>query len=252
MSTVWENASYSGSSLIVLLALADWANDEGIAWPSVDTLAAKARVDRRTAQRIVRQLVKDGVLLIEEGGGRGKRHHYRIRMAKRHPLQDSGISSSTVAVNLETAASDPENSGATPPDPLVDPLEEPSEEPSGPERVFGFYRNHMGHPRSVLTDERIKLINRRLKSYSEQDLCRAIEGCKLSAFHQGANDRNTAYDSIELILKDAEHIESFMARAESGVNSNNNGQPVTASDRRFAQIRENAEFLRSGGRPTNR
>jgi hypothetical protein len=37
----------------------------------------------------------------------------------------------------------------------------------------------------------------------------AILGCKLSDFHQGNNPRRKKYDELELILRDAKHIEMF-------------------------------------------
>lgn len=37
----------------------------------------------------------------------------------------------------------------------------------------------------------------------------AILGCKISEFHQGNNPRRRKYDELELILRDAKHIEMF-------------------------------------------
>lgn len=37
----------------------------------------------------------------------------------------------------------------------------------------------------------------------------AILGCRLSDFHQGNNPRRKKYDELELILRDAKHIEMF-------------------------------------------
>jgi hypothetical protein len=73
MSWVWEHAPVGGSELLVLLAIADCAADDGTrAWPSVATLARKCRVDSRTVQRIIRRLAEAGHLLVEATvGGRG-------------------------------------------------------------------------------------------------------------------------------------------------------------------------------------
>lgn len=144
MSLVWERAPYTAGSLIVLLALADWANDEGVAWPSMERLAQKARIDRRSAQRIVRQLEKDGVLEVQHGGGRAKQHKYVLKMNTAtfcRPLievEKSDISDTeTATLDPERATSDPqratfdaETATPTSPDPLVEPSEEPSGDPS--------------------------------------------------------------------------------------------------------------------------
>jgi hypothetical protein len=63
MSRVWEGSRYSGTHLLVLLALADWANDEGVCWPKVETLCKKARVSRATCQRVLADLERDGALV---------------------------------------------------------------------------------------------------------------------------------------------------------------------------------------------
>jgi Helix-turn-helix domain len=57
MSQVWEDVRIrSQAELLVLLALADHARDDGLCWPSMRTIAAKARIEERSAQRILRRL----------------------------------------------------------------------------------------------------------------------------------------------------------------------------------------------------
>lgn len=56
MSEVWDHANLEGAQLLVLLALADFANDDGYCWPSYETLAKKARVSRRYAIQVVKRL----------------------------------------------------------------------------------------------------------------------------------------------------------------------------------------------------
>lgn len=56
MSQAWECSQSRGNTLLVLLAICDCANDEGLAWPSVATLAKKARIDRTTVMRHVGEL----------------------------------------------------------------------------------------------------------------------------------------------------------------------------------------------------
>lgn len=66
MSRVWESSPYRGNHLLVLLALADWANDEGWCWPLAQTLADKARISRATCFRVLDDLERDGVLVREQ------------------------------------------------------------------------------------------------------------------------------------------------------------------------------------------
>jgi len=82
MANVWENGPEDRSELLVLLALSDFANDEGECWPSMVGVAEKARMTERGAQKIVRRLEETGWLQVETGGGRGGKNKYRILASK--------------------------------------------------------------------------------------------------------------------------------------------------------------------------
>jgi hypothetical protein len=82
--------------------------------------------------------------------------------------------------------------------------------------VFGHWQTVMASPRSQLDDKRRKAIKRALKDgYTPAQLRTAVDGCAASAWHMGQNDRRTKYNGIELILRDAEHIDRFIAMVEN-------------------------------------
>lgn len=60
MTRVWDETRFKGTDLLVLLCLADHANDDGICWPAYDRLAARARCSRRQAIRCVENLIAEG------------------------------------------------------------------------------------------------------------------------------------------------------------------------------------------------
>lgn len=62
LSLVWDHCEATGSELLVMLALADWADDHGYAFPSYEKLAERARISVRSAMRIVSAFEKRGAL----------------------------------------------------------------------------------------------------------------------------------------------------------------------------------------------
>lgn len=83
MTDVWAYADCKGSELLVLLALADFSDDNGEnIYPSMPTLAQKARLSVTQARRVVQNLVKLNLLEIVEAGGwdrgRNRSNSYRI------------------------------------------------------------------------------------------------------------------------------------------------------------------------------
>lgn len=91
MSQVWEQASVGGSELLVLLALADYANDDGTSiYPSMPAIAEKSRLSVDQARRVIHKLTKQGVIeLVEQGGwvnGRNRSNEYRIVLDARGVL----------------------------------------------------------------------------------------------------------------------------------------------------------------------
>lgn len=73
MSEVWS-INLPDSQKIVLLALADCANDEGICWPSIASLTRKCSKGERTIQGVIIQLVEAGHLSRVEVIGKGCRY----------------------------------------------------------------------------------------------------------------------------------------------------------------------------------
>ena len=70
----WSLEEVMGSEALVLLALADQANDEGLCWPSQEKLAPKARQSVSTLRRSLRSLEKMGLLTtITRSSTRGRR-----------------------------------------------------------------------------------------------------------------------------------------------------------------------------------
>lgn len=80
-SQVWERSQQSGSHLLVMLAIADYAHDDGLVWVrgiTLPQLAKKARLSERQAQRVIATLSDDGEIYAPIVQGRGHTTRYFI------------------------------------------------------------------------------------------------------------------------------------------------------------------------------
>ena len=104
MTQVWGSGRFDGNQLLLLLALADFADDGGgNVFPSVQKMAEKTRAARRTVQRNLRELVKDGVLVEVRRATRNFPAEYRINLARlQAPPSDEGRHGDAQPVNSET------------------------------------------------------------------------------------------------------------------------------------------------------
>lgn len=79
MSAVWEHSQSKGSALLLLLAIADHAHDDGDgAFPSVPHLAKKIRMEERTVQLLTKQLIKARELSVRNAEGPGRTNVYKV------------------------------------------------------------------------------------------------------------------------------------------------------------------------------
>lgn len=80
MSLVWEKSKHHGSALLLMLALADHADDKGRCWPGMTSLGLKTRMGRRNVVRLMERLEKSGEVIVEVRGGQSASNRYRINV----------------------------------------------------------------------------------------------------------------------------------------------------------------------------
>jgi hypothetical protein len=76
MTRVWDESKQDSTALLVLLAIADKANDWGHAWPGRLHLKKYARCEMSTVSRLIEKMEADGELFVCRKKGRG--NHYAI------------------------------------------------------------------------------------------------------------------------------------------------------------------------------
>src|SRR5437879_5675909 len=110
---VWKDSPYKGAALVVHLALADHANNEGVCWPSQDFLAVKCRVSDRTVRTTMNQMKRDGYLkVLRRGSNFSGSSKYRLTWPT---LNDAGTepTGSLQSDNRKSVATKPELRSAT-------------------------------------------------------------------------------------------------------------------------------------------
>lgn len=132
MTWVWGLEALDTSQAMVLLALADAANDDGFAcWPSQETLARKSRMSVRSVKRHIATLRDAGLIDVEtQSSTRGRRANlYRLHV---------GAEADLSAVSRQRAKLAPSNNAGEekvdiPPKGQIDPLrnEGSNEAPKG-------------------------------------------------------------------------------------------------------------------------
>lgn len=98
----------------VLVALADFADETGLCWPSVSTLVQRTRLAERTIQNAMRGLETNGLVVTERRDGKPTR--YRLQIGAQPPQQMHPREECTPAADAE----DP-RSRCTPPPQDVHP-----------------------------------------------------------------------------------------------------------------------------------
>lgn len=102
------------------------------------------------------------------------------------------------------------------PDPVARPLalvpdsvSPPATSRSDVHVVFDAWRESTGKSKARLDAKRRRTIEKALKSYPLADVIDAVRGWRHSPHHRGENERQTVYNSLDLLLRDAERIEQF-------------------------------------------
>jgi hypothetical protein len=105
------------------------------------------------------------------------------------------------------------------------------------EQIFAYWQKVMDSPKSKLDTNRKNLIMSALENYSASDVCHAIRGCSKTPHNMGQNSRNTKFNGLDLILRNAEKIDYFIGL--DGVQARSSAPDSLES----ANARAMAEFL---------
>ena len=179
MTLVWQNGPEKQSERFVLLALADYANDDGECWPSIAGLMQKTCLSERGIQSVIRRLCADGWLEIEAGGGRRNCNLYTIitaKLAEINPAPPAPRSICTPQMDAETPQMDAVNPAPPAPEPSLTIIE-PSdtitpasilEQFASSEAVASFLAYRKKHKARALTLHGAKLLGKTLSEINQR------------------------------------------------------------------------------------
>ena len=159
LSLVLNRAPLQGGALLTLIALADWANDDGECWPSIRKLAAKARQSERNVRYTLHDLQTEAYITVVLGVGLHHTNHYCLNVDKLENLQPLPGLERTLQplqgsenVTLQTATAKPANCNVKTcklQPASSDPSGDPPEEPPGEGEPHAHVGETMGEPASA-------------------------------------------------------------------------------------------------------
>lgn len=129
MSQVWDLQTESLTQKLLLLALADNANDAGVCWPSVPTICRKCQCSERTVQSHIKRMEELNWVSIQERKGHSSVYRLSIPTpAKSAPPQTAHPRSVCTVPPANGAPPPPQTAH---PEPSVEPSTEPSVQKTG-------------------------------------------------------------------------------------------------------------------------
>lgn len=77
---VWKHSKQFSTGKLLMLAVADHTNKDGVAWPSINRLAGLIGVTPRSIKRLIQYAEEAGELKVNRGAGRGHTNEYFIML----------------------------------------------------------------------------------------------------------------------------------------------------------------------------
>lgn len=122
MSAIFESETLGPTERLIMLALADHADDSGRCYPSIDRLCQRTGLSERAIQTNIRKLSEQGYVRIIPGGGKSRPNIYFVSATPAsetphllHPAAETPflVRANPASAALNPAADAPEPSGTT-------------------------------------------------------------------------------------------------------------------------------------------
>lgn len=225
----WKHSTFRGAPLMVLVAMADNAHDDGVAHPGTRYLTNKTRCSRSTVLAALKALVASGELQVMQkpGGHKTTTHRINVEQLQSQPSvlpdysdealevrsPDIEVRSPDAADSESESSDDPEvrSANAEVRSPALKRQETSTAvekersydlpKKTATDRVWAHYVEVMKPRQRRLDAGGRAVITAALLDASEDECKGAIDGCAASAFHMGQNEHRRKYNRLTQILK---------------------------------------------------
>lgn len=129
MSAVWECEGLDAAERLVMLSLADHADDEGTCYPSIARLCLRTSMSDRGVQKVMARLIERGFLAVEMNAGKRGANLYRLTATPERSSPPNDVHPRTTFTQPPNVVRITPEPGS--PEPSVT-IKEPSEEKAAP------------------------------------------------------------------------------------------------------------------------
>lgn len=137
MAAVWEIEGIDSSECLVLMALADHADDRGRCYPSIARLAKRTKLSDRGVQKVIARLIEKGFVTVTPSAGQGGANLYTVTatpdvpaIVVADPVGARDVDAQRVN-DVHPERGSPRTTGTTPPNDVRKTPERRSPKPSG-------------------------------------------------------------------------------------------------------------------------
>jgi hypothetical protein len=235
----WVSWPWQARALLpLLLRKVDRVGQLALGRSGVRGLAACVGIPEEVCRVGLDALVQDGAVELQgpvvwvrnfqpaqEASMSGQARLKEHRKRKRGKLLESGHQVKRVETGrnemkrVETGRNEMKLLPSVPSVPSVPKDSQPCEATASPvgdaELVFAYWRETLRPNARVFDAKTRKAVEARLKEFSRDELKLAIDGCRASPHHMGANDKAKRYDSLELICRDGGKVQAFHGYLEA-------------------------------------
>ncbi|MEM8616769.1 MAG: helix-turn-helix domain-containing protein [Pseudomonadota bacterium] len=175
MSAIFENETLGPTQRLIMLALADHADDEGRCYPSIERLCARTGLKDRAVQSNIRALEAAGYVTVKERAGRNGSNLYFVHP---HPAADAPPQEMHPAADApqprRKCGSDPAADAPKPSGTVIEPSITPLTPLDVLEPIVGLematafieHRKHLKKPMTVLAAQ---MLIRKIENHPEPE-----------------------------------------------------------------------------------